>query len=395
MTLFWAAFTALAQPAGDQAKLVAANTAFAFDLMNQVARAEPEANVFISPFSVSCALQMVDNGAAGETRIEMERVLKTTGMPADSLNACYQDLARQFSGRQDVELNLANGLWCQKGFHLKPAFVKSNRKFFQAELAEVNFESPESAQAINEWAGRQTKGKIKEVVQFPFPVLPRLVLANAIYFKGTWVKRFEKGLTQRRDFHLVGGQSKLVPMMQQDGKFMYQETSEFQAVKLSYQGGVQMELCLPRTNSTPLKLAAGFLGGTTWRDKVQSAFSQWDGVVMLPKFKLEYKVKLNDSLKALGMRRAFTEGADFSGIADEPLSISDVEQKSYVDVNEEGTEAAAVTVVAVHALAIESAPPKRFTMVLDRPFFFVISDVATGCALFMGIVNDPARDGGS
>src|SRR5579859_6521999 len=123
MALFWAALAALAQPAGDQAKLVAANTAFAFDLMNQVAQVEPEANVFISPFSVSCVLQMVDNGAAGETRAEMERVLKTTGIATDSLNASYQDLDRQFSGRQDVELDLANGLWCQKGFNLKPAFV--------------------------------------------------------------------------------------------------------------------------------------------------------------------------------------------------------------------------------------------------------------------------------
>lgn len=385
-----AALAVLAQPSDGEGKLVAANTTFAFDLMSQVARSKPDANVFISPFSVSCALQMAGNGAAGETRTEMERVLKTAGMPAEFLNASYRDLARKLAGRQDVELDLASGLWCQQGFHIKPVFAEANRKYFQAELAEVNFGSPESARVINSWAGQHTKGKIREVVQFPFPPPTRLILANAIYFKGAWAEPFKKGLTRPRDFHLATGLSKPSPMMTQDGKFSYQETPGYQAVKLPYKGGLQMELYLPRTNSTPQELAAGFMGNSTWRDTVQAGFSRWAGVVTLPKFKIEYEVELNDPLKALGMRRAFSEGANFSGMADGALFIGSVKQKSYVDVNEEGTEAAAVTVVAVHALAVESPPSQHFAMVLDRPFFFVISDVNTGSILFMGIVNDPA-----
>lgn len=387
------ALAASAEPPANQEKLVAANTAFAFDLMNQITQAHPDGNAFISPFSVSSVLQMVNNGAAGETRNEMQRVLKTDGMSATALNGAFKDLDQQFDARKDVILNLANGLWAQKEYRLKPAFVADNRKFFQAELAEVDFNQPQSAQTINGWADQKTQGKIKEVVQFPFPPLTRLILANAIYFKGKWVKPFEKNETKPREFHLANGQTKQAPMMTQEGQFIYQETPDFQAVKLPYRGGLQMELYLPQTNSNPQKLVARFASDTTWRYKAQSDFSRRQGSVTLPKFKIEYDVRLNDPLKALGIKTAFTSRADFSGMADEQLFISEVKQKSYVDVNEEGTEAAAVTVVGVRASAVMRPPPNRFTMVLDRPFFFAISDVDTGSILFMGIVNDPAAGG--
>jgi serpin B len=379
--------SAVAGPFEDD-KLVSANVGFAFDLMRQVVQAQPDANVFISPFSVSSVLQMTGNGAAGETKSEMQQVLKTAGMSSGSLNAAFKDLDQQFAARKDVTLNLANGLWFQQGFHLKPAFVGDNQKYFQAELAGVDFDSPQSAKTINTWADRQTKGKIKEVVQYPFPPLTRLILANAIYFKGNWVQPFKKNLTGPRDFHLVDGQSRQTPMMAQGGHFVYQETPDFQAVKLPYKGGLQMELFLPATNSSPQKLVADFAAKENWQKNIETGFNDREGSVVLPKFKMEYAVKLNETLKALGMKSAFAANADFSGIATERLFISEVKQKSFVDVNEEGTEAAAVTTVTMTALAGHS-PSDSFAMILDRAFFFVISDMASGSILFMGIVNDP------
>ena len=376
-------------------ELVSANTVFAFDLLNEVAKSQPGRNIFISPLSVSSVLQMVNNGAEGETRNEMMQTLGTARLPVSSLNAAFKELAQQFSGRSDVILNLASGLWYQEGFHMKSAFIDDNRKFFQAGLAGVDFETPQSAQEINAWADHQTKGKIKEVVSFPFPPLTRLILANAIYFKGTWTTPFKKNLTKPHEFHMDGGQSKQTPMMTQDGKFIYQENEGFQAIKLPYKGGLQMELYLPRANSTPQDMTGNFAGASVWHDKVQTGFSWREGKVTLPKFKVEYEVKLNQPLMALGMKSAFESGvANFSGIANEPLYIGLVKQKSYVDVNEEGTEAAAVTVVGVRAAGIMMPPPNRFTMTLDRSFFFVISDTETGSILFMGIVNDPVAGEG-
>jgi serpin B len=389
LLLFTVALTAGADPAADQAKLVAANSGFAFELMGQLAQAQPGANVFISPYSVSSALQRVDNGAAGGTKAEIQQVLKTSDLADPSLKAACQSLDRQLAGHRDVTLNLANGLWVQQGYHLKPAFYDYNRTFFRAGFGQVDFGQPQAAQTINDWADQQTRGKIKDVVQFPFPPLTRLVLANAIYFKGKWSVPFKKDQTQPRYFHLANGQSKLTPMMMQAGHFQYQETTDFQAVKLPYRGGLQMELYLPQTNSNPQTLLGEFMAGQTWEKDIQSGFARREGSVTLPKFKIEYQVDLNGPLQSLGMKSAFDIHADFSGIADEPLSISEVKQKSFVDVNEEGTEAAAVTTMNMSAQFLMMPENNPFVLVLDRPFFFVISDMNTGSILFMGVVNNP------
>lgn len=387
MFTVFAAGPARAEPSVDEQKLVAANTDFAFDLMGQVAQSQPGANIFISPFSVSCALQMVENGAAGQTREEMQHLLKTAGIQAESLNPACRDLNQELASRKDVLLNLANGLWVQKGFHLKPAFVDLNQNFFQAGLDEVAFAAPQAATTINDWASHHTQGKIQKVVSYPFPPLTRLILANAIYFKGQWEIPFKKEATHPRAFHLTGGQVKQAPMMTQDGNFLCQQTPEFQAVKLPYKGGLQMELYLPLTHTNPQLL----LPALSARALVEKGFGLREGVVILPKFKLDYDILLNDPLQALGMKSAFSGAANFSGIATEPLYIGLVKQKSFVDVNEEGTEAAAVTTVQMQSMVMRR-PTERFTMVLDHPFFFMISDQATGSILFMGMVNDPAGD---
>ena len=385
-----ASLAALADLPANQAKLDVANTGFAFDLLKQITREQPGTNVFISPFSVSTVLQMVANGAAGDTKAEMQRVLKTAGLPAETLNAACKNLNQSLNSQTNVILNLANAIWYKEGFHLKPGFVSDNKNYFSAKLAGVDFGKPESAQTINDWADHSTHGKIKEVVRWPFPPLTRVILANAIYFKGKWDRPFDKQATKDHAFEVLpGGTPKQVPTMWQRGHFNYQQGDGFQAVRLPYTGGrLQMYLFLPDTNSSPAKLLAG-LDADTWRDKILPKFQDKEGVLALPRFKLDYDVTLNDPLKALGLRQVFGNGADFSAMADEPLFVSEVKQKSFVDVNEEGTEAAAVTTVTMKATGV-FRPEKPFEMIVDRPFLFVIGDDLTKSVLFMGVVHDPA-----
>jgi serpin B len=385
-----AGLTALAAAPADQGKLASANTAFAFDLLKQITREQPGTNVFISPVSVSTVLQMVANGAASDTKTEMQRMLKTTALAPDLLAAACKDLNESLNSQTNVILNLANAIWFQDGVHLKPGFAATNSRFFHAELAPVDFLKPISAQIINDWADTSTHGKIKDVVQFPFPPLTRVILANAIYFKGKWERPFDKKATKMRDFHLAQAGIKPTPTMWQRGNFSCQAGDDFQAVRLPYAGGrLQMYLFLPNTNSNPAKFLAG-MDGSAWQDKILAGFRDREGTLAFPRFKLDYDVALNDPLQALGMRHAF-EDADFSAMASEPLFVSQVKQKSFVEVNEEGTEAAAVTMVTM--LAMADRPEKPFEMIVDRPFFFVIADDQTKSILFMGVIYDPAGQG--
>jgi serine protease inhibitor len=393
LSICFASLAVQADSPADQARLAAANTGFAFDLVKQVVKAQPGANIFISPFSVSSVLQMVGSGAAGETRTEMQRVLKTVGMPPAALNGAGKSLNESLNSQTNVILDLANAIWYQDDLRLKPGFVSDSLNFFAAKLGGVDFKNPGSAQTINDWAEKETRGKIKDVVQFPFPPLTRVILANAIYFKGKWDRPFDTSATKLHVFHLSGGGEKQVPMMWQRGNFSYQEGDGFQAVRLPYAGKrLQMYLFLPGTNSSPAKLLAD-LNSESWREKILPRFVQDEGTLALPGFKLNYDVELNDPLKALGMQRAFTPAADFSAMAGEPLFISAVKQKSFVDVNEEGTEAAAVTTVTMRSLAIMK-PVKSFEMIVDRPFFFVIGDDPTQSILFMGMIFNPTGQGG-
>ncbi|HTV75349.1 MAG TPA: serpin family protein, partial [Candidatus Baltobacteraceae bacterium] len=286
-------------------------------------------------------------------------------------------------------LDLADGIWYQAGFHLKPDFIADNRNFFQAALESVDFTSPKSAVVINKWADKATRGEIQNVVQFPFPPQTRVVLANAIYFKGKWENPFDKNNTRPRMFYQPGGATNQTPMMSQRRNFAYQENAGFQAVRLPYAGGrLEMYLFLPATNSSPQNMLAGF-SGENWRDTVLPQFADREGMLVFPKFKLDYDVTLNEPLEQLGMRRAFSPDADFSAMAGEPLFVSEVNQKSFVSVDEEGTEAAAVTTIMMAGRAIME-PIRPFEMIVDRPFFFVIADDQTGSILFMGIVENPA-----
>jgi serpin B len=319
--------------------------------------------------------------------------LKTGGVQPDELNAACKYLNQSLDSQTNVILNLADGIWYREGLTLIPKFVADNENYFQAEPAPVDFGNPKTADIINDWADKKTRGKIKNVVSFPFDPQTALILANAIYFKGKWAEPFDKNLTKPRDFHLDGGSEIQTAMMSQRKTFSYEEGDDFQAVRLPYAGyRFQMYLFLPATNSSPQKLIADF-SSENWRDKILPQFEDNAGFLAFPKFKINYDVELNRPLQALGMRRAFIHGvADFSAMADDPeLAVDDVKQKSFVAVDEEGTEAAAVTTVTMTDLAMPLRPPKPFEMIVDRPFLFVIADEETQSILFTGIIFNPAN----
>jgi serpin B len=372
----------------DQQKLASANIGFAFKLLRQLAKDQPGTNLFISPYSASTVLQMACNGAGGKTKTEMQQVLGIAGLSAEALNAANKECDQSLNSLgTNIVLTAANAIWYRKGIPLKPAFVSCNHQYFGATVDALDFDDPRSVGIMNAWASEKTHGKIGRIADGLINPLTDLFLANAVYFKGKWAVPFEGKRTKDRVFHLRAGRQKQVPMMEQTQAFTYREGSGYQAVRLPYQGGeIAMYVFLPDAGSSPEKLI-GIMNGDTWQRVTESGFMWRQGTVVLPRFKLEYGVELKQTLKALGMRAAFGK-ADFSGIADWGLFISAVRQRTFVEVNEEGTEAAAVTGVPTKH-GIETTPPKPFEMIVDRPFLFLIEDQVTKMILFMGVVFDP------
>ena len=372
----------------DQQKLASANIGFAFKLLKQLAKDQPGNNIFISPYSASTVLQMACNGAGGQTKTDMQQVLGTTGLAAEALNAANKECDRAINSQgTNVVLTAANAIWYRKGTPVKPAFISCNQQYFGATVDALDFDDPRSIGIMNAWASEKTHGKINGIADGLINPLTELVLANAVYFKGKWEEPFEVKNTKDRVFHLRAGRQKKVPMMEQTRKFSYRRGSGYQAVRLPYQGwALGMYVFLPDAGSSPEKLI-GIMNGDTWQRVTQPGFSEREGTVVLPRFKLEYGVELKGPLKALGMRAAFGK-ADFSGISDRDLFVSAVRQRTFVEVNEEGTEATAVTMLNIQSTG-PSTRPKPFEMIVDRPFLFLIEDQQTRTILFMGMVYDP------
>jgi serpin B len=374
----------------DQQQLVFGNSGFGFRLLKELAREKPRANIFISPYSISSVLQMVSNGARGRTLDELRKVLGTTGLAAPRLNAACEELNQSISSTQtNVILKIANALWYRTGAQLNPEFAAVNEKFYRATLSALDFSQAGSAQIMNEWAAHNTAGRIKTIVQPPIPADTAIVLANAIYFKGTWLDQFDQKQTRPRAFHLPSGQEPL-PMMQQTRTFLYQQGAGFQAVQLLYADQrLQMGVFLPEPHSGPESLLEK-MDGRNWQDKISTGFHEAKGTLVLPRFKLRFGAELNGPLGALGLGSAFTQNADFSAMSPSHLFLSEVKHQSFVEVNEEGTEAAAATTGTMALTSFRQEPPP-FQMVVDRPFLFLISDRVTKSILFIGLVFDPSH----
>jgi len=381
--------TAFAEPADHvDPRLVQANTAFAINLIHTLRKDETGKNLFISPASVSLALAMTYNGAAGETAAAMSGVLGFQEMNLEEINTAFADLRTILENPDPkVELAIANSLWARQGKVFYEDFLQRNRDYYGAKVETLDFDLPDAVDTINEWVEQQTKGKIKDLLQPPIDPLTVLFLINALYFKADWTDPFDPKQTREIPFYLSDGSSRQHPVMFREGDFSGLVGEDFHAVSLPY-GKTErlgMYIFLPDPDQT-LDNFYEQLSPARWSDWMKQ-FQEIEGYVGLPRFKFEYETSLNDALKALGMEIAFKEGvADFSAMKQVPprLFIAEVKHKTFIEVNEKGTEAAAATSVEIRE---ESAP--AFNMVMDRPFFFAIVDNKTGSILFMGSVEDP------
>lgn len=366
------------------------NNRFGFKLFQELYNNDE--NIMISPVSIAMALHMAYNGAASETGKAMADVLQISGIDLETLNASNLALLYNLkTADPKVRLEIANSLWARESFTLEPGFLKRIEDYYQAQVAGLDFNNPEAAGIINKWVSDNTQGLIKEIVQAPIDPLTVMFLINAVYFKGTWTRQFNKNATRDGDFYPAFGSPIKVPMMNQNGSYEYLETRQFQAVRLPYgeEGRLAMYIFLPAENSD-LDRFLQDLTWETWQNHLAD-FKRMPGTISLPRFTLEFENSLANALKALGMDIAFAPGlADFSLMTPAnvlgDLFISDVKHKTFISVDEEGTEAAAVTSVEV---MVTSAPMEDFRMVVNRPFFYAIHDRETGAILFMGTVQNP------
>ena len=367
-----------------EVEVIAANNRFAFDLL---ARANhPNGNLFLSPLSASMALGMTLNGAAGETWTQMRDVLGFGSLAEEEINASCESLLELLVGLDPaVETAIANSVWTRQGFPVHSDFLDSVRESFDAEVAELDFANPAASGRINEWVKAATHGRIEDIVPAVIPDIVVMYLINAVYFKGSWTFRFDPSDTRTELFYLDDGSTRTVPLMTLRRDLPYQENSRFQAVDLPYGGRTfSMTVLLPRQGVSVDTLAAG-LDAVEWED-IADGFHDTDVLLFLPRFRMPYERTLNDDLAALGMVDAFDHRADFTRLS--PVSglfISEVKQKSWVDVNEEGTEAAAATVVT---MAESSGSVVR----ADRPFLFFIRERLSGTILFAGKLASPPGD---
>lgn len=372
--------------------LIEADNAFGLRLFARVLAEEDQGtNVFISPLSVAMALGMAYNGADGATREAMQATLELQGLDLEAVNESYRSLIDLLKGLDpNVEFLIANSIWYDQRYSFRQDFLSVNREYFGAEVAGLDFASPNAAPAINQWVSSQTKGRIEEIVSPP--ISPELVmfLINAIYFKGNWARPFEKELTRPAPFHLADGREKQVEMMfypHADSVSVYSDAA-VTMVELPYGGrAYSMAIVLP-PEGTNVRSILPSLGPDSWR-RWTAGLRADRAVVSMPRFTLQYDVELNDALKAIGMDIAFDpNNADFTRIysGSERVYISKVKHKTFLEVNEEGTEAAAATSVGI---GVTSLPPM---IAIDRPFLFAIREKLSGTILFMGVIEDPTEE---
>jgi serpin B len=356
------------------------------------AEARKPGNVFFSPYSMYTAFAMAYEGAAGSTAKEIASVFsfpaKTKDLRAE-LGALRKDLEH---AARDAEFVQANSFWAQKDFKFLPAYLKTLRSAYGADAMQADFlgKTEEARRGINAWTDNKTRGKIRELFpQGSLDQLTRLVLVNAVYFKGRWKAPFKKEMTSEADFTLDGGTKTRVHMMAAPGtrEAQYGETDELQAVRLPYAGGgLSMLVLLPKEGRSLADLQRGF--SPQKLEEIRKELYNQKVKVFLPRFKFSSGYRLNGALAGLGMPEAFTDKADFSGMEKgKRLYIQTAFHKAFVEVSEEGTEAAAATGVA---MGLKSMVMDFAVFRADRPFLFFIEDPRSGLVLFMGRMENPA-----
>jgi len=366
--------------------LVYSNTQFGFNIFKELVLEDKDRNIFISPLSILLALAMTYNGAVGDTNLAMADALEFTGLDLEELNSGFKDLMVSIENADsDIELAIANSIWLNLGFEAKKDFIERNSKYFSSEVREIDFSDAGTVDTINGWIADATRDKIEKMLDV-IPADAVMYLINAIYFKGNWTYEFNEDLTVDGDFYLLDGSTKKVPMMNKEEEFPYCRGDDFSGIKLPYgQEKMSMYVILP-DEGISLDSVIDSMDAESWKE-IAGSYSKKQISLTMPKYKMEYGIKLlNDVLTNMGMGVAFSFDADFSGIRP-GIFISRVLHKAVIEVNEKGSEAAAVTVVEMLETAIEEEEPVEFNV--NRPFFFVIADDRTGSIMFMGKVVEP------
>jgi serpin B len=380
-------------PTPEQAALAESNNAFCLGLYRQL-RSEP-GNLFFSPASISTAFGMAYAGAHGTTATEMAAALRFTLPPEQLHPAMGALLAGLNAPHAGYELHVANALWARESEHFLPQFLNITRTDYAAGLQTVDFaHAPGAARAtINGWVEKQTADKIKDLLPAS-AVTPdtRLVLTNAIYFKGDWQDQFDKIATQDEDFHVSAAASVKTPLMHRTGGYSFFDGGSFKALEIPYKDKeLSMIVLLPNEVDGLAALEQSLTQANLrdWTKKIQYTKKV---ILALPRFTMTRSFELSDALAALGMKQAFEHSrADFSGMTgDRSLWIGSAVHKAFVDVNEEGTEAAAATGITMRAMAMLQEPPPTVFRV-DHPFLFLIRENKSGSILFMGRVTDPTK----
>jgi len=373
-----------------QQQLINTSNTFGFEFFKKVNEISgSDANMMVSPLSVSMALGMTRNGAAGGTLEAMTNTLGFAGMSDTDINESYKYIIETFTALDPkVKLQIANSIWYRNTFNVEQPFIQANQQYFDASVTPLDFSSPTAVQTINNWVNDKTNKLIPEIID-QIPAEAVMYLINAVYFKGQWRFQFEKDKTQQKSFYLSDGTEVQTPAMSQHETLPYIKGSGFEAIELPYnQGNFVMLILLPNADKTvndiiPLLSLENW---NTWSE----LFVNRDIELQLPKFKYDYDEKqMKPILSDMGMGVAFDPwNADFTHInSNGGLYISRVLHKTYIATDEEGTEAAAVTAVEVGVTSVGPDQPYYFT--IDRPFVYFIQEKSTGTILFIGAVMNP------
>jgi serine protease inhibitor len=360
-------------------KRIGQDNEFAFDLLKKTIAGFDQANVFVSPLSVSIALGMAWNGANGQTKTEMETALKMSGISVSDINEYYKLMQTTLPTIDPTtKLSIANSLWYRTGFPVKSDFLQINSDYFNAYVRELDFSQAWAKDTINNWCAKKTNKLIPSIIDYISPDM-RMYLINAVYFKGIWRQKFETKSTVEANFTNELGTVVKVNMMSQTDTFAYAQDNYAKYLDMPYGNkAFSMTIILPSEEKTTADVL-NYLTPVNWNNTL-SAMTKGEVIVKIPRFKVENKFKLNSVLKSMGMNLAFSDFADFSKISVQSLMISEVLHKTYVVVNEEGTEAAAVTSVGM----MTTSMPVVKEFIVNKPFLYLIREKSTGVILFIG-----------
>lgn len=359
-----------------------------FNMLMLINKADAKGrNMIISPVSLSTALSILNNGAAGTTRDQINGLINTRGVSQDEHNSKYRDLMSSLYNRKDVTILPANSLWVNREYRVRESFIELAKAWYDAEVFSLNVKSPSAASQVNKWISDKTKGLITNPVSGIDPSTIT-VIVNTLYFKGAWVNEFSEGLTKKEDFTLGTGETVQVDMMNGLFKVPYYNAGDFKAVKLHYKGGVSMLLLRPEGDVNELveSLSADKL--LDINDKLKSFKTE----LKVPKLSFSFRDEVGKYLKELGMVDAFGDSADFSGMVESAKAqVNRVLHECRIELDEEGTIAAAATVIVMAGMAAMPEPEEIMDFYLDKPFVFAIMDNQTGAVLFLGKVENPAQ----